>query len=192
MCWLVDQWYQCSFFLCDRSEIRNKVKLPLELDKKKSQQAERWQHNNATNQPLQTHQHWSTCHKHTNTDIKAAGLCLQQYIWQAVYDTPSLVQLDCYFLALLHICIHIEVVYLHAISYPLSGPHAGFVFLMTSGALQDQFRSFLQTLIWAIHRQPWHLVQDVLYRDKDKGQSSPESKCTYTLCVSGNLLKTQF
>lgn len=103
----------------------------------------------------------------------------------------TVISLLCCMYASVHVCIHIEVVYLHAISYPLSGPRAGLVFLMTSGALQDQLRSFLQTLIGAIHRQPRHLVQDVLYRDKDKGQSSPESKCTYTLCESGNLLKTQ-
>lgn len=48
--------------------------------KKKSQKAERWQHNNAANQPLQTPALIHRSHTHTKTDTKAVGLCLQQYI----------------------------------------------------------------------------------------------------------------
>lgn len=69
---------------------------------------------------------------------------------------------------------NIKVASLPAVSYLLSSPHEGFVFQMTSRALQDHPMSFLHTLIWAIHRQPRHIIQDVLcWGKKKKGQSSP-------------------
>lgn len=119
---------------------------------------------------------------HTNTDIKAAGLCLQLHICQGVCDSPALAQLDCYSLCV-HVCIHTEAVYLHAVSYPLSGSHAGFVFLVSCRVLQDESRSFFQTFIRTVNCQAWHLIQDVLYRDTHTKAWGHQGANVYTHCV---------
>lgn len=73
-------------------------------------------------------------------------------------------------------------------AYLLSGSHRDFVFLVTSRALQEQLRSFLHGLIRAIHRQPRHLVQDVLCEDENTAYPLWDSYLVYTLCVRNSSL----
>lgn len=188
-CWSMTSAFSFSCLTDPRSEtVRSEPHCP-RSQKKQGSGAERWQHNNAANQPLQTAStDPQVTHTHTHKNwyrscwSLSAAIRLTGCVWYSILCRTRLLipsSVACMRTRMFGLArLHFKVAFLHATSYLLSSPREGFVFLVTSGA-----RSFLQTLVWAVHGQPRHLVQDVLCRrgQKDRAHEG-ESGHRYAVC----------
>lgn len=114
------------------------------------------------------------------------------FIW-GVYDPPMLcitrlsISSCVACLRMFHSCTH--KVKEAVISYLMSSRCTHLVFLVICRILRDQTRSVRKTCIWALYRQPRHLIQDVLYRQR-QSQGSVWSKIKlcrrYTVSILQN------